>query len=37
MFIWPMLFPLGYIFSARALGGPDGAQLSTFSAADRDG
>lgn len=29
-FIWPVLFPLGYIFSARALGGPDGAGLAAF-------
>ena len=32
LFIWPILFPLGYIFSARALGGPDGEHLSAFSA-----
>ena len=32
LFIWPVLFPLGYIFSARALGGPDGEHLATFSA-----
>ena len=32
LFIWPILFPLGYIFSARALGGPDGEHLATFSA-----
>ena len=24
IFIWPVLFPLGFILSARALGGPDG-------------
>jgi ABC-2 type transport system permease protein len=30
-FIWPVLFPLAYIFMAKALGGPDGADLSTFS------
>lgn len=30
--IWPILFPLGFIFSARALGGPDGEHLPTFSA-----
>jgi ABC-2 type transport system permease protein len=30
--IWPVLFPLGYIFSARALGGPDGAALGAFAA-----
>ena len=30
MFIWPVLFPFGYIFTAKALGGPDGAALATF-------
>jgi ABC-2 type transport system permease protein len=30
LFIWPILFPLGYIFSARALSGPDGSQVSAF-------
>lgn len=30
--IWPLLFPLGFIFTARALGGPDGAGLETFGA-----
>jgi ABC-2 type transport system permease protein len=30
-FIWPVLSPLGYIFSARALSGPDGSALPTFS------
>lgn len=29
--IWPVLYPVGYIFSAKALGGPHGAGLSTFS------
>ena len=28
--VWPALFPLGYIFSAKALGGPDGASLAIF-------
>lgn len=28
--IWPVLFPIGYIFSAKALGGPDGTALQTF-------
>ena len=28
MVIWPILFPLGYIFSARALSGPDGSQVT---------
>jgi ABC-2 type transport system permease protein len=31
-FIWPVLFPFGYIYSARALAGPDSASLATFSA-----
>jgi ABC-2 type transport system permease protein len=31
LFIWPILFPLGYIFSARALSGPDGSQVAAFS------
>jgi ABC-2 type transport system permease protein len=30
MFIWPVLFPFGYIFTAKALGGPDGAALDMF-------
>jgi ABC-2 type transport system permease protein len=30
-FIWPVLFPLGFIFTAKALGGPDGSSLSAFS------
>jgi ABC-2 type transport system permease protein len=30
VFIWPVLFPFGYIFTAKALGGPDGAALDTF-------
>lgn len=29
-FIWPVLFPVGYIFSAKALGGPNGAALASF-------
>ena len=29
-FIWPVLFPFGYIFSAKALGGPDGQALAAF-------
>lgn len=28
--IWPILFPMGYIFAAKALGGPDGSSLSVF-------
>ncbi len=30
MLIWPLLFPFGYIFSSKALAGPDGAALATF-------
>ncbi len=30
MFIWPIIFPLGYIFTARALSGVDGSGLATF-------
>ena len=30
-FIWPVLFPLGFIFTAKALGGPDGSSLAAFS------
>lgn len=29
-FVWPVLFPIGYIFSARALGGPDESALPAF-------
>lgn len=28
--IWPALFPFGYIFAAKALGGPNGSALGTF-------
>jgi ABC-2 type transport system permease protein len=28
--IWPVLFPFGYIFTARALSGPDGSTLPAF-------
>lgn len=28
--IWPVLFPIGYIFAAKALGGPNGAGLAAF-------
>jgi ABC-2 type transport system permease protein len=28
--IWPVLYPCGYIFAARALGGPHGAAIATF-------
>jgi ABC-2 type transport system permease protein len=30
-FIWPVLLPLGFIFSARALAGPEGSALAQFS------
>ena len=29
-FIWPVLFPVGYIFTAKALSGPDGSALAAF-------
>ncbi len=28
--VWPVIFPLGYIFTAKALGGPNGASLHAF-------
>ena len=30
MLIWPVIFPAAYIFSARALAGPDGSGLAAF-------
>lgn len=30
--IWPVLYPFGYIFTARALGGPNGSSVATFRA-----
>jgi ABC-2 type transport system permease protein len=30
--IWPVLFPVGYVFTAKALGGPAGADLAAFRA-----
>jgi len=30
--IWPVLFPVGYIFTAKALGGPAGVDLAAFRA-----
>ena len=30
--VWPIIFPLGSIFTARALGGPDQASLPAFAA-----
>ncbi len=30
MFIWPVIFPAAYIFSAHALAGPDGSGLAAF-------
>jgi len=32
LFIWPLIFPLAYILSARALSGPDGSGLALFTA-----
>ncbi|MEW5941850.1 MAG: ABC transporter permease [Chloroflexota bacterium] len=32
LFIWPVIFPLGYILTARALSGVDGSGLATFQA-----
>jgi ABC-2 type transport system permease protein len=29
--VWPVLFPLGYVLTAKALGGPTGSALPTFS------
>jgi ABC-2 type transport system permease protein len=33
MFIWPLIFPAAYLFSARALAGPDGSGLALFARA----
>ncbi len=33
LFIWPIIFPLGYVLSARALAGPDGSGLALFTQA----
>jgi ABC-2 type transport system permease protein len=30
LFIWPVIFPMGYILTARALSGVDGSGLTTF-------
>jgi ABC-2 type transport system permease protein len=30
LFIWPLIFPMMYIFTARALSGPDGSGLAIF-------
>src|SRR5262245_41632423 len=32
LFVWPVLFPFGYIFTAKALGGPNGAAVGSFQA-----
>ena len=32
LIVWPLIFPLGSIFTARALSGPDGAGLAAFAA-----
>ncbi len=29
-FLWPVLFPLSFILTAKALGGPDGSSVSAF-------
>ncbi len=31
LLIWPVIFPLGYIFTAKALSGTDGSSLAVFS------
>ena len=31
LFIWPLIFPMMYILTARALAGPDGSGLAVFS------
>ncbi len=31
LLIWPVIFPLGYIFTAKALSGTDGSSLAAFS------
>src|SRR5574340_1579584 len=33
LFIWPVIFPLSYVLTARALSGRDGAGLAQFQAA----
>ncbi len=33
LFIWPIIFPAGYILSGRALSGPDGSGLELFAKA----
>ena len=33
MFVWPIIFPAVYIFTARALAGPNGAGMAIFSQA----
>lgn len=33
LFIWPVIFPMAYILSARALAGPDGSGLALFTQA----
>lgn len=32
MLIWPLIFPMAYLLTARALSGPDGSGLATFRA-----
>lgn len=33
LFIWPVIFPFVYVFSARALAGPDGSGMALFTRA----
>jgi ABC-2 type transport system permease protein len=33
MFVWPLIFPMAYLLTARALSGPDGSGLAVFRAA----
>ncbi len=33
LFLWPMIFPMMYIFTGRALSGPDGSGLAIFTSA----
>jgi ABC-2 type transport system permease protein len=32
LFIWPLIFPMGYLLTARSLSGPDGSGLAQFRA-----
>jgi len=33
LFVWPIIFPMGYLLTARALSGPDGSGMLQFQAA----